>query len=160
VARGGWEILQIPEVEAALISIDSGTGAVRALVGGFDFNRNHFNHVTQAYRQPGSAFKPFIFSAALEKGYSPATYELDEPLFFPPEVTGSKAWEPKNYDDKFEGPMTLRTALARSKNMVSIRILQAITPRYAQDYIGRFGFEPSRHPAYLTMALGAGSATP
>ena len=159
-ARAGWEILQLPEAEAALIAIDSQTGAVRALVGGFDFNRNHFNHVTQAYRQPGSAFKPFIFSAALEKGYSPATYELDEPLFFPPEVTGSKAWEPKNYDDKFEGPMTLRTALARSKNMVSIRILQAISPRYAQDYIGRFGFEPSRHPAYLTMALGAGSATP
>ncbi|MDX5364602.1 MAG: penicillin-binding protein 1A [Pseudazoarcus pumilus] len=160
LGRSGWEILQLPEAEAALIAIDAHTGAVRALGGGFDFNRNKFNHVTQAYRQPGSSFKPFIFSAALERGFSPATYELDEALFFPPEVTGSKAWEPKNYDDKYEGPMTLRTALARSKNMVSIRILQAITPEYAQDYIGRFGFEPARHPAYLTMALGAGSATP
>lgn len=158
--NSSWEILQLPEVESALISIDAHTGAVRALGGGFDFNRSKFNHVTQAYRQPGSSFKPFIFSAALEKGYSPATYELDEPLFFPADITGSKAWEPKNYDDKFDGPMTLRTALARSKNMVSIRILQAITPRYAQDYIGRFGFEPSRHPAYLTMALGAGAVTP
>lgn len=160
LGRSGWEILQLPEVEAALISIDAHTGAVRALAGGFDFNRNKFNHVTQAYRQPGSSFKPFIFSAALERGYSPASYELDEPLFFPAEVTGSKAWEPKNYDEKYDGPMTLREALARSKNMVSIRILQAITPEYAQDYIGRFGFEPSRHPAYLTMALGAGSVTP
>lgn len=160
LGRANWEILQLPEVEAALIAIDSHTGAVRALAGGFDFNRSKFNHVTQAYRQPGSAFKPFIFSAALERGFSPATYELDEPLFFPPEVTGSKAWEPKNYDGKHEGPMTLREALARSKNMISIRILQAITPEYAQDYIGRFGFEPARHPPYLTMALGSGSATP
>ena len=160
LGRSGWEILQLPEAEAALISIDAHTGAVRALGGGFDFNRNKFNHVTQAYRQPGSSFKPFIYSAALERGFSPASYELDETLFFPPEVTGSKAWEPKNYDDKYEGPMTLRSALARSKNMVSIRILQAITPEYAQDYIGRFGFEPNRHPAYLTMALGAGSVTP
>jgi penicillin-binding protein 1A len=157
---GGWEILQLPEVEAALIGIDAQTGAVRALVGGFDFARNKYNHVTQAYRQPGSSFKPFIYSAALERGFSPATYELDEPLFFPAEITGSQAWEPKNYDAKFDGPITLREALARSKNMVSIRVLQAITPEYAQDYIGRFGFEPSRHPAFLTMALGAGSATP
>ena len=158
--KEGWEIVQRPEVESALISIDSQTGAVRALVGGFDFNRSAFNHVTQAYRQTGSNFKPFIFSAALERGFSPASYELDEPLYFPPEVTGSQAWEPKNYDGRFDGPMTLRTALARSRNMVSIRVLQAITPAYAQDYIGRFGFEPARHPAYLTMALGAGAATP
>ncbi|AUN93578.1 penicillin-binding protein 1A [Pseudazoarcus pumilus] len=155
-----WEIVQLPEVEAALIGIDAQTGAVRALVGGFDFHRNKYNHVTQAYRQPGSSFKPFIYSAALERGFSPATYELDEPLFFPAEITGSKAWEPKNYDGKFDGPITLREALARSRNMVSIRVLQAITPEYAQDYIGRFGFEPARHPSFLTMALGAGSATP
>jgi penicillin-binding protein 1A len=156
----GWEIIQQPEVEGALVSIDANTGAVRALVGGFDFNRNKFNNVTQAVRQPGSSFKPFIYSAALERTISPADYVEDEPLFFPAEVTGSKDWEPKNYDGKYEGLMTVRDALARSKNLVSIRILQSITPAFAQDYIGRFGFEPSRHPAYLTMALGAGSATP
>ncbi|MBI1904809.1 MAG: penicillin-binding protein 1A [Rhodocyclales bacterium] len=155
-----WEILQLPEIEAALVSIDANTGAVRALVGGFDFNRNKFNHATQAYRQPGSSFKPFIYSAALERGYSPASYVDDAPLYFPAEVTGSKAWEPQNYDNKFDGPMTLRDALTRSKNMVSIRLLQSITPEYAQDYIARFGFEPSRHPAFLTMALGAGAVTP
>ena len=155
-----WEILQLPEVEAALVAIDANTGAVRALVGGFDFNRNKFNHATQAYRQPGSSFKPFIYSAALERGYSPSSYVDDAPLYFPPEVTGSKAWEPRNYDNKFDGLMTIRDALTRSKNMVSIRLLQSITPEYAQDYIKRFGFEPSRHPAFLTMALGAGATTP
>ncbi|MFN3985794.1 MAG: penicillin-binding protein 1A [Rhodocyclaceae bacterium] len=156
----GWEIVQLPEVEAAIVSVDANTGAVRALVGGFDFDRSKFNHVTQALRQPGSSFKPFIYSAALERGYSPATYVEDEPLYFPAGVTGSKAWEPKNYDGKFDGPMTMRDALVRSKNMVSIRLLQSISPTYAQDFITRFGFEAERHPAYLTMALGAGSVTP
>ena len=156
----GWEIVQLPEVEAALVALDAGTGAVRALVGGFDFNRSSFNNATQAVRQPGSSFKPFIFSAALERGYSPASYVDDGPLFFPAGVTGSKAWEPKNYDGKNEGLMTMRESLARSRNLVSIRLLQTVTPKYAQDYIGRFGFEASRHPAYLTMALGAGQATP
>ncbi len=156
----GWEIVQLPEVEAALVALDARTGAVRALIGGFDFSRSKFNHVTQAQRQPGSSFKPFIFSAALERGFSPSSVEEDEPLFFPAGMTGSKDWEPRNYDGKFDGPMTLRDALARSKNMISIRLLQAITPEYAQDYITRFGFEAERHPPYLTMALGAGSATP
>ncbi|MDO9600018.1 MAG: penicillin-binding protein 1A [Azoarcus sp.] len=156
----GWEIVQLPEVQAAFVSIDSHTGAVRALVGGFDFNRNKFNHVTQAQRQPGSSFKPFIYSAGLERAYSPGTLVEDSPLYFPAGVTGGQAWEPKNYDGKFEGMMTLRDALARSKNMVSIRLLQNITPDYAQDYIGRFGFDSARHPPYLTMALGAGSVTP
>lgn len=155
-----WEIVQMPDVEAALVSIDANTGAVKALVGGFDFNRNKFNHVTQALRQPGSSFKPFIYSAALEHGFSPATYVDDSPLYFPAGVTGSKAWEPKNYDGKFSGPMTLRDALIKSKNMVSIRLLQAISPATAQNYITRFGFEAARHPPYLTMALGAGSVTP
>lgn len=158
--KGNWEIAQLPEVEAALVAIDANTGAVRALAGGFDFSRNKFNHVTQALRQPGSSFKPFIYSAALERGFSPASYVDDSPLYFPAEVTGSKEWEPKNYDGKFDGPMTLRTALTKSKNMVSIRLLQSITPEYAQDYIGRFGFEPSHHPPYLTMALGSGQVTP
>ena len=119
-----------------------------ALVGGFDFNRNKFNHVTQALRQPGSSFKPFIYSAALEKGFTPATVVNDAPFF----VLGgarpaAKPWEPKNYDGKFDGPMRLRTALAKSKNLVSVRVLQAIGPQYAQDYITRFGFDPKLHPA-------------
>jgi penicillin-binding protein 1A len=159
-AKLGWVIAQMPEVEAALVSLDSADGAVRALVGGFDFNRSKFNHVTQGWRQPGSSFKPFIYSAALEKGYSPATVEEDLPLVVSAADTGSQSWQPKNYDGKYDGPMSLRTALAKSKNMVSIRILRSIGPRYAQDYISRFGFDAARHPPYLTMALGAGSVTP
>lgn len=158
--KGRWQIAQLPQVESALVSADPRTGAVRALVGGFDFNRNQYNHVTQALRQPGSSFKPFIYSAALEKGFTAATVINDAPLTFTAAQTGSEPWEPKNYDGKFEGPMRLRTALAKSKNLVSVRILQAITPQYAQDYISRFGFDPKLHPPYLTMALGAGNVTP
>ncbi|HEY0569278.1 MAG TPA: penicillin-binding protein 1A [Xanthobacteraceae bacterium] len=154
-----WQITQLPEVEAAFVALDPQDGSVRALVGGFDFNRNKFNHVTQAWRQPGSSFKPFIYSASLEKGFTPATVIPDEPVVLEAEQTGSQRWEPKNYDGKFEGPMRLRTALAKSKYMVSIRILDAIGPKYAQEYITRFGFEPDKHPPYLTMALGAGSVT-
>jgi len=154
-----WRILQLPEVEAGFISLDPQDGAIHALVGGFDFWRNKFNHVTQAWRQPGSSFKPFIYSASLEKGFTAATVVPDEPVVLEAEQTGSQRWEPKNYDGKFEGPMRMRTALAKSKNMVSIRILEAIGPKYAQDYVSRFGFEPERHPPYLTMALGSGSVT-
>ena len=154
-----WQLLQLPEVESAFIALDPQDGAVRALVGGFDFNRNKFNHVTQAWRQPGSSFKPFIYSASLEKGFTAATVIPDEPVVLEAEETGSQRWEPKNYDGRFEGPMRLRTALAKSKNMVSIRVLEAIGPKYAQDYVTRFGFEPEKHPPYLTMALGAGSVT-
>jgi penicillin-binding protein 1A len=154
-----WQIAQLPEVEAAFISLDPQDGAVRALIGGFDFNRNKFNHATQAWRQPGSSFKPFIYSASLEKGFTPATVVPDEPVVLEAEQTGSQRWEPKNYDNKFEGPMRLRTALVKSKNMVSIRILEAIGPKYAQEYVTRFGFDPDKHPPYLTMALGAGSVT-
>ncbi|HEV3009414.1 MAG TPA: transglycosylase domain-containing protein, partial [Burkholderiales bacterium] len=150
VQRDGknWQIVQLPEVEAAFISLDPQDGAIRALVGGFDFSRNKFNHVTQAWRQPGSSFKPFIYSASLEKGFTAATVIPDEPVVLEAEQTGSQRWEPKNYDGKFEGPMRLRTALAKSKNMVSIRILDAIGPKYAQEYVTRFGFEPERHPPY------------
>ena len=155
-----WQIAQLPEVEAAFVSLDPETGAVRALVGGFDFGRNKFNHVTQAWRQPGSSFKPFIYSASLEKGFTPATVVVDEPVVVEADVTGSQRWEPKNYDGKFEGPMRLRTALAKSKNMVSVKLLQDITPKYAQDYVTRFGFDANKHPPYLTLALGAGSVTP
>ena len=158
--KGDWEIVQLPQVEAAFVSANARDGAVKALVGGFDFNLNKFNHVTQAWRQPGSAFKPFIYSAALEKGFTPSTLVNDAPLSIDPELTGGQTWEPKNYDGKFDGPLRLRQGLARSKNLVSIRLLQAIGPRYAQSWIARFGFEADKHPAYLTMALGAGSVTP
>ena len=158
--KGLWQISQVPQVEAALVSVTPEDGAIRALVGSFDFNRNKYNHVTQALRQPGSSFKPFIYSAALEKGFTPATIINDAPLVFDASQTGSEPWEPKNFDGKFEGPMRLRTALVKSKNLVSVRILQAITPQYAQDYITRFGFQAKYHPPYLTMALGAGNVTP
>ncbi len=158
---GKWQLSQLPQVEAALVGIDAANGAVRALVGGFDFNRNKFNHVTQAWRQPGSSFKPFIYSASLEKGYTAASVIEDEPLVLSAEETGSgQAWEPHNFDGKFEGSMRMRTALTKSKNMVSIRILQGIGVDYAQDYITRFGFSAKDHPPYLAMALGAGSVTP
>jgi penicillin-binding protein 1A len=158
--KNAWEITQLPEVEGAFVAIDPRDGAIRSLVGGFDFNKNKFNHVTQAWRQPGSSFKPFIYSAALEKGFTPSTIVNDAPLFFDASVTGSQPWEPKNYDGKFEGAMTLRTALAKSKNMVSIRVLQSVGAQNAQQWITRFGFDAERHPPYLTMALGAGSVTP
>ena len=158
--KNTWEITQLPEVEGAFVAMDPRDGSVRALVGGFDFQKNKFNHVTQAWRQPGSSFKPFIYSAALEKGFTPATVVNDAALFFDSGVTGGQPWEPKNYDGHFEGPMSLRTGLKKSKNMVSIRILQAIGAPYAQEWIGNFGFEADKHPAYLTMALGAGSVTP
>ena len=158
--RSHWQIAQLPEVEGGFVAIDPQDGAIRALVGGFDFNRSKFNHITQAWRQPGSSFKPFIYSASLEKGFTPATVIPDEPIVVDAEVTGSQRWEPRNYDGKFEGPMRLRTALSKSKNMVSIRILESIGVKYAQDYVTRFGFDADKHPAYLTMALGAGSVTP
>lgn len=158
--KGQWQISQWPEVEAAFVAANPENGEVRALVGGFDFNRNKFNHVTQAWRQPGSSMKPFVYSAALEKGFTPITVLPDEPISVSAAETGSQAWEPKNYDGKYDGAMTLRTALAKSKNMVSIRLIRAIGPAYAQDYITRFGFDADKNPPYLTLALGAGSVTP
>ena len=158
--KGSWEITQLPEVEGAFFAMDPRDGAIKALVGGFDYGKNKFNHVTQAWRQPGSSFKPFIYSAALEKGFTPTTVINDMPLFFDAGTTGGQPWEPKNYDGTFEGPMPLRKALAKSKNMISIQILQSIGTHYAQDWISRFGFDAEKHPPYLTMALGAGSVTP
>jgi len=155
-----WEIVQLPAAEAAFVSMDPSDGAIRSLVGGFQFYRNKFNHVTQAWRQPGSAFKPFIYSAALERGFTAATVVPDAPIAIEADVTGSQRWEPKNFDGKYEGPMRLRIALAKSKNLVSIRVLDAIGLKYAQDYITRFGFDADRHPPYLTMALGSGTVTP
>ncbi|HEX7690586.1 MAG TPA: penicillin-binding protein 1A [Burkholderiaceae bacterium] len=158
--KGDWTLTQLPEVEGAFVASEPSTGAIRALVGGFDYGKNKFNHVTQAWRQPGSSFKPFIYSGALEKGFTPSTIINDAPLFFDAGTTGSQPWEPKNYDGTYDGPMTMRNALAKSKNLVSIRILQSIGPAYAQQWISRFGFDPEKHPPYLTMALGSGSVTP
>jgi penicillin-binding protein 1A len=158
--KGAWQITQWPDIEAAFVAASPNDGAIRALVGGFDFNRNKFNHVTQAWRQPGSSMKPFIYSASLEKGYNPISVLPDEPLSISAEETGSQAWEPKNYDGKYDGPMTLRTALAKSKNMVSIRLIRSIGTQYAQEYVSRFGFDADKNPPYLTLALGAGNVTP
>jgi len=158
--KGAWQIVQLPQVEASLVSLDSRDGAIRSMVGGFDFGRNQFNHVTQAWRQPGSSFKPFIYSASLEKGFTPATVIEDAPLSFTAEETGSDQWDPRNFDGNYEGPLRMREGLVKSKNLVSIRILQGMGVQYAQDYVARFGFDPKLHPAYLPMALGAGSVTP
>jgi penicillin-binding protein 1A len=158
--EGRWELTQIPEAQAALVSIDADTGAVRALVGGYDFSLTKFNHATQGQRQPGSSFKPFVYSAALEKGWGPGSWVEDEPISFSAEVTGSKDWEPKNYDNRYEGWMRLRDAVAKSKNVVAVRVLNDITTGYAQQWLTRFGLDPTKHPPYLAMALGSGSATP
>jgi penicillin-binding protein 1A len=159
-SKGDWSIGQMPEVEGAFVSMDTRTGAIKSLVGGFDFNRSSFNHVTQAWRQPGSTFKPFIYSAGIERGFTPSTLINDAPLTIDPQALGGQRWEPKNDDGKFAGMIPMRRALALSKNLVSIRVLMAIGTDYAQQYIQRFGFAAKQHPAYLTMALGAGSATP
>ncbi|MEQ1837210.1 MAG: penicillin-binding protein 1A [Candidatus Nitrotoga sp.] len=161
-----WQIVQQPQVEAAFVSGNPKDGAIYSLVGGFDFNRSQFNHITQAWRQPGSSFKPFIYSAALEKGFTPASVINDAPLTDAPMmvdkdgVVTTEAWSPRNFDGTFEGEIRMRRALYMSKNLVSVRILQAITPKYAQDFVTKFGFEAAKHPPYLTMALGAGSVTP
>ena len=158
-AKRRWSITQLPNVAAAFVSMDFQSGAYRALVGGFDFNLGKFDHVRQAWRQPGSSIKPFIYSAALEKGYSPGSLINDAPLSLGGEG-GVPVWEPKNDDNVYDGPTTMRTALAKSKNVVSIRLLRSITPQAAQDHLAHFGFDPAKHPANLTMALGTGSVTP
>ncbi|MDM0008616.1 penicillin-binding protein 1A [Variovorax sp. J22G73] len=158
--KNTWEITQLPEVEGAFIGMDPRSGAIKALVGGFDFGKNKFNHVTQAWRQPGSSFKPFIYSAALEKGFSPSTVVNDAPLHFDAAENGGQPWEPKNFEGTYEGPMPLRTALMKSKNLVTLRVLQSIGAPYAQDWVTRFGFDKDKQPANLPMGLGAGSVTP
>lgn len=156
----GWMVVQLPEVETGFMALNPETGQVQALIGGFSFLRNKYNHVTQGRRQPGSSFKPFIYSAAIEKGYTPASVFEDAPISFSSTETGSNnSWEPRNYDEKYAGPMRLREALAQSKNTISIRLMNAIGAGYAQNYIRRFGFDPKDHPAYLSTALGAGSSS-
>ncbi|SDV51329.1 penicillin-binding protein 1A [Chitinasiproducens palmae] len=155
-----WQITQLPQVEGALVAMTPQDGAIRALIGGFDFNKNKFNHVTQAWRQPGSSFKPIIYSASLEKGLGPATIINDAPLFFGADQTGGKPWAPKNYGGRFDGPMSMRTALMKSKNLVTIRIMQQVGAKNAQEYATRFGFDADKIPPYLPTALGAGLVTP
>lgn len=156
----GWEVINMPSVQAAFVSLTPQDGAIRALVGGFDFYRGNFNRVTQAWRQPGSNIKPFIYAASLERGLTPATQISDQPFSLTAAQTGSKPWSPKNYGNQYEPMLTMRQGLYKSKNMVTIRIMQAIGPQYAQDYLTRFGFDKSRQPPVLPMALGAGAVTP
>ncbi|MFM2329121.1 MAG: hypothetical protein RLZZ494_1224 [Pseudomonadota bacterium] len=151
--KTGWQIAQWPQAQGAIVAMTPATGRIRALVGGFDFTRQKFNHVTQAWRQPGSSFKPFLYSAALEHGIMPATLVNDAPL-----TIGD--WSPQNSDGQFDGPMSLRRALAKSKNLVSIRLVQMMGVGNARQWVSRFGFEADRHPDNLTLALGAGSVTP
>ncbi len=158
---GEWEILNIPEVQAAMVSVTPQDGAIKSMVGGLDFFSGKFNRVTQAWRQPGSSFKPFIYAAALERGLAPTTLISDQPFVLTEEQTGSgEEWSPKNYGDTYDESLTMREALAKSRNMVSIRVLQAISPQYVQDYITRFGFQAEKHPPFLPMALGSGAVTP
>lgn len=159
-SKGRWSITQLPVVGAAFVALNNQTGAYRALVGGFDFNASQLNHVTQAWRQPGSSIKPFVYSAALEKGFSPGTLVNDAPLILSSAETGGQPWQPQNDDDVYDGPITLRTALAQSKNVAAVRLLRAITPPYAHDFLPRFGFDAAKHPVNYTLALGTGSVTP
>jgi len=147
-------------LQGALVSLDAKTGAVRALVGGYDYHSKTFNRATQAMRQPGSTFKPCVYSAALAKGMTASTMINDAPISLPGKGANGKAWNPKNSDGRYSGYITLRQALTASKNMVSIRILMSIGIGYAQQYIQRFGFKPSEIPASLSMALGTGETTP
>ena len=155
-----WEVINMPAVQAAFVSVRPQDGAIQAMVGGFHFSDGKFNRVTQAWRQPGSAFKPFIYASSLERGLTPATQISDEPFVLTAAQTGSKPWAPKNYGRTYEPMLTMRQGLYKSKNMVSIRIMQAVGPKYVQEYITRFGFDKARQPAVLPLALGAGSVTP
>ncbi len=156
---GDWSILQVPQVAAAFVAIDADTGAYHALVGGFDYNLQKFNHVTQAWRQPGSSIKPFVYSAALEKGYSPTTRVLDAPIELPG-ATFDTPWKPQNDDGVFDGEVTLRQALVKSKNVPTVRVLRAVSVDFAHQYLEHFGFDLARHPRNYTMALGTGAVTP
>ena len=155
---GSFELAQLPKAEAALVSLQPEDGALRALVGGFSFSRSKFNRVTQAQRQPGSSFKPFLYSAAMERGYTPATIVLDAPVVFRDRV--GHVWQPQNDNGKFSGPMRMREALVQSRNLVSVRLLDAIGVDFARQYITHFGFKLESLPANLSMSLGTASLTP
>ncbi|MDF1588616.1 MAG: penicillin-binding protein 1A [Gammaproteobacteria bacterium] len=154
-----WQLAQLPKAEGALVAVSPYDGAVTALNGGFEYFQNKFNRVTQSRRQPGSGFKPYIYSAALEKGYTAASIINDAPVVFD-DPGLENVWRPENYSGKFFGPTRLRDALTHSRNLVSIRLLRDITPNYAIDYAARFGFDISQMPRNLSLALGSGSAAP
>ena len=159
LAEDGWRIAQLPAVEGALVSLDPNDGSIVALTGGFDFYRSKFNRAVQAERQPGSSFKPFIYSAALEYGYTPASIINDAPVVFE-DPSLKSAWRPENYSGKFFGPTPLRTALYKSRNLVSIRLLREIGLDFALAHIARFGLDAERLPRGLSLALGSGVLTP
>ncbi|WNL46919.1 penicillin-binding protein 1A [Dyella sp. BiH032] len=159
-AKGEWELAQIPKVQGALASVNPEDGSLQALVGGFNFLRSKFNRAVMAARQPGSSFKPYIYSAAFERGFTPASIVNDAPLALPDPSRPDGLWTPSNDDDKFDGPIRLREALVKSKNLVSVRLLDAIGVRYARDYITRFGFSADALPPNLSMALGTASVSP
>ncbi len=158
-ADGSWWLAQVPQVAGALVALDPADGAILALVGGFDFKRSKFNRAVQAQRQPGSSFKPFIYSAALERGFTPASLINDAPVVFDDPALEA-TWRPENYSGRFHGPTRLREALVHSRNLVSIRLLREIGVGYAVRYATRFGFDPARLPRDLSLALGSGSVTP
>lgn len=153
-----WNIGQLPKVQGALVSINPTDGAIKALMGGFDFTYNNFNHVVQAKRQPGSSIKPFIYSAALEHGYTPETIIDDSPECFPNGTGGD--WCPRNDDNQFMGPISLRQALTFSRNLITVKILNDISPQFAISHLAKFGFSESQFQPYLTMGLGANEVTP
>lgn len=158
--KDGWRIRQLPKAESALVALDPRNGSIQALVGGFDFSKNNFNRATQAHRQPGSSFKPFIYSAALEEGIMPSAMVSDNPIMLTAAETGGQVWTPKNYGGRNGPPVTMRAALTRSRNLPSVRILQTVGTQKTQAWVERFGFIPERTPPYLTMALGAGTVSP
>ncbi|TAJ91409.1 MAG: penicillin-binding protein 1A [Gammaproteobacteria bacterium] len=158
-AENQWQLMQAPEVEGALVSADPATGAVLALVGGYDFRRSQFNRIIQAHRQPGSSFKPFIYSAALEAGFTAASLVNDAPVIFDdPGIGGT--WRPENYTGKYYGPTRLRDALIHSRNLVSIRVLNEIGVEPALEHIANFGYDMNELPHSLSLALGSGAVTP
>jgi penicillin-binding protein 1A len=159
-AEGKWKLSQVPAAQGALIALSPEDGAIRSMVGGFSFARSKFNRTTQSSRQPGSSFKPFLYAAAFEHGFTPASIVNDAPLVFEDPSKPNGLWTPKNDDDKFDGPVRLREALVESKNLVSVRLLDAVGVHYAHEYITRFGFTPEQLPESLSMALGTASVAP
>lgn len=158
--EGLWQLSQIPLAQAALSALDPEDGAIRALVGGFNFSLSKFNRATQSNRQPGSSFKPFVYSAAFERGFTPASIVNDAPLSFPDPSSEGGVWRPQNDNQDFNGPMRLREAMVTSRNLISVRLLDAIGIRFAREYIQRFGFAESSLPENLSLALGTSSVSP
>lgn len=157
---GSLRFSQVPAAQSALVSLDPRDGAIRALVGGFSFEQSNYNRAAQAKRQPGSSFKPFLYAAALDRGYTAASLVNDAPIVFVDDYNSDKVWRPKNDNNTFLGPIRLREALYKSRNLVSIRLLQALGIDYAVDYISRFGFNKQELPHNLSMALGTATLTP